>query len=180
MALKFDYNFKSHGINWSSGYIYRFRYNAYRHDPTPTIILMSRTTGIHPNTGHQHRYISGINFTYIPRSHRRLFAMQWKNTMEMSNGNVQFTWNDVKRRYPYLRFGIRRYVLKPVYRIQEPIQVPFDDMEDAIVDTFSKDFSKKVQVDLANKFNRIQKNIKKTNKRTLGGIFGRMFGQRRR
>ncbi len=179
MALKQTYQFKFKNIFWKSGYIYKFRYNAYRHDPTPTIILLYKITGRHPNTGNQWNLIQGINFTYIPRSHRRLMSMQWVNHMESSRGNVQFTWNNVKRQFPYLRFGIRRYMLNPNYRIQEPIEVPFDDMEDAIVDTFSHDFSKKVQVDLANKFNRIQKNIKKTNKRTLGGIFGRMFGQRR-
>jgi len=171
MAIKVDYNFRSHGLRWKSGHIYKFRYNAYRNDPTPTIILMGRYTGTHPNTGHQWRLIQGINFTYIPRSHRRLFAMQWVNTMERTGGDVRFTWNDVKRQFPYLKFGIRRYVLKPSYRIQKPIEIPMEDMEDAIIDTWSKDFSKKIKVDMVQKFKRIQKFTNKNNKRSLFDVF---------
>ncbi len=181
MALKQTYRFKFKNVIWKSGYIYTFRYNSYRSDPTPTIILLQRTTGRHPNTGNQHNYITGINFTYIPRSHRRLFGLQWKNAMERTRGNVQFTWNDVKRQFPYLRFGIRRYLLNPNYRIQKPIEIPLDDMEDAIIDTWSKDYSKKVKVDMVQKFNRIKKFQKAHNKKTkksLRSMFGGFFSRR--
>jgi hypothetical protein len=180
MAIKVDYKFRSHGITWKSGYLYKFRYNAYRNDPTPLVILMGRYLGRHPNTGHQWRLIQCINLNYIPRSHRKLFAMQWKNHMEASN-NVVFTWNKVKRQFPYLRFGIRRYVLKPVYRIQNLIEIPFDDMEDAIIDTWDKDFSKKVKIDMAQKFKRIQKFTKLHKKKVAKGLrsmFGGFFGRR--
>ena len=180
MAIKVDYKFKSHGITWRSGYLYRFRYNAYRNDPEPLIILMGRYLGIHPNTGHQWRLIQAINLNYIPRSHRKLFALQWKNHMEFSNGDVVFTWDKVKRQFPYLRFGIRRYVLRPTYRIQNPIEIPFDDMDDAIIDTWSKDFSKKIKIDMAQKFQRIKKfqklhkkKVKKSLKNMFGGFFSR-------
>jgi hypothetical protein len=58
-------------------------------------------------------------------------------------------------------------MLKPAYRIQNPVEIPMENMEDAIVDTWSKDFSKKVKVDMVQKFRRIQDFQKKHKKRTL-------------
>ncbi len=173
MAIKLVNKFKFKNLTWKSGYVYTFRYNAYRNDPTPTIILMYRVHGINPNTGHMHNYIQGINFTYIPRSHRMLFGMQWQNAMERTRGNATFSWELVKRQFPYLRYGIRRYLLTPNYRIQNPIGIQINDMEDAITDTWSKDFSKKVRVDMVNKYKRIKDNTKKHNKNTISDLFGR-------
>jgi len=72
MALKIDYTFRHAGITFKSGHFYSFRYNAWRNDPKPLIILLYRITGIHPSTGHQWRLIQAINLNYIPRSHRRM------------------------------------------------------------------------------------------------------------
>ena len=173
MAIRLINEFKFKNLTWKSGHVYSFRYNAFRHDPHPTIILMYKVYGDHPNTGHRHNYIQGINFTYIPRSHRMLFGMQWQNAMIRTRGNATFSWDLLKRQFPYLRFGIRRYLLTPSYRIQDPIGIQIDDMEEAITDTWSKDFSKKVKIDMAQKYRRIQKNVKTQNKKTMFNIFGR-------
>ena len=176
MAIRFIDNFKFKNLDWKSGYLYSFRYNAYRNDPEPLAILMGKYTGRHPNTGYQWNLLQMINLNYIPRSHRKIFGMQWQYEMERTNGNPLFTWKSVQRNFPYLRYGIRRYMVKPVYRIQNPIEIPLDQMEEAIISTFDKDFSKKVKLDLVKKFQRIKKNQKKQRKRTLGGLFGSKLG----
>ena len=154
MALKRVYKKRFKGVSMESGHIYSFRYQSWEHDPNPVVILMYAIDGIHPNTGHQHRYFQCVNFTYIPRTIRRQFAQDWKRVFERSNGNVQFTWELVKRRYPYLKNAVRRYFFKPNYYINKLYEVPYDDMEQVIVSTWSKDFSKKVKVSLLGKFRR--------------------------
>lgn len=175
MALQVDLNFRMNGIQWQSGHVYTFRYNAWQHDPEPTIVLMGRYTGIHPNTGHQWRLIQGINLTYIPRSHRRLFAMIWVQEYERAQGNTIFTWQRVKRQFPFLQYGVRRYMFKPSYYIQNPREVPFEDLEQAITDTWSKDFSKKIKIDLMKKFRSIKQNVKRHNKNPFGKFLNKIF-----
>ncbi len=175
MALSFDHRFKMSGIWWTSGHVYTFRYSSWIHDPTPTIVLLHRTRGIHPNTGHQHRYITGINLSYIPRSHRRLFAMVWVEEYERTNGNTRLTWEMVKRQFPFLQYGIRRYLTKPAYYIQNPREIPFEHLEDAIVDTWSKDFSKKLKVDLMKKYRHAKKDVQKHKKNPFGKFLNRIF-----
>lgn len=120
--------------------------------------------GTHPNTGHQWRFLQGINFTYIPRSIRRQFANQWKEVITRTN-NPKFTWEMVKRRYPYLENAVRRYFIKPNYYITDLIEIPFDDMEKVIVSTWSKDFSKKIKISLLSKF----RNIMRRRKQKIAG-----------
>lgn len=175
MALTLDLNFRLNGIQWSSGHVYTFRYNAWQHDPEPTFILMYRIRGIHPNTGHQWRLIQGINLSYIPRSHRRLFAMLWVQEYERTGGNTQFTYKNVQRQYPFMKYGTRRYLTKPSYYIQRPQEVPFEQLEDAIVDTWSKDFSKKVKIDLMKKYRAVKKNVKKHRKNPFGRFLNKIF-----
>ncbi len=175
MALTHDMTFRLNGITWQSGHVYTFRYGPWQHDPNPTLVLLHRTRGTHPNTGHQHRYITGINLSYIPRSHRRLFAMIWVQEYERTNGDTRLTWEMVKRRFPFLKYGIRRYQYKPSYYIQNPVEVPFDQLESAIVDTWSKDFSKKLKIDLMKKYRFAKKNISKHKKNPFGRFLNKIF-----
>jgi len=83
---------------------------------------------------------------------RRSFANEWTRVFQQTNGNVQFTWEIVKRRYPYLKHAVRRYFIKPTYYITKLQEIPFEDMEKVIVSTWSKDFSRKIKVSLLQKF----------------------------
>lgn len=172
MALKVDYTFRSHGLLWRSGYFYTFRYRAWNQDPTPLIILFYRITGINPSTGHQWRLIQGVNMNYIPRTHRRFFIIQWQHNYEVNNGNLKFTYEIMKRRYPYLRFAIRRYMTKPIYYIQHPYEIPVDKVEDAVLSTFDKDYSHKIKLELAKKYKETRSNVRKHNKTVKKGLFG--------
>lgn len=172
MALKVDYTFSHNGLKWRSGHFYSFRYAAWANDPIPLIILFYRITGINPNTGHQWRLIQGVNLNYIPRSHRRLFVNQWMFAYEQSNGDIKFTYNDMKRRYPWLRYGIRRYLTKPNRYIQNPVEIPFDNVEEAVISTYNKDFSRKLKQDLVDKYRRVKDRVEKHNKKTNRGLFG--------
>lgn len=152
MALKINYNKRFKGINWKSGHIYKFKYQAWQNDPEPVIILMYAFSGNHPNTGHEWHFFQGINFTYIPRRDRTRFAEKWMQEWQKSNGNLKFTWGRVEQEFPYLKKAIRRYFYKPNYYIQKPIEVPMEDIDKVVVSTWSKDFSKKLRGNLVKKF----------------------------
>jgi len=169
MAIKRVWKKRFKGVTVKTGHIYTFKYQAWEHDPRPVVIMMYAVDGIHPNTGHQHRYFQAINFTYIPRSIRRQFARDWARTYQRTGGNVKFTWELVKRRYPYLKHAVRRYFFKPNYYINQLIEVPWEDMEKVIVSTWSKDFSKKLRMSLLGKF-----------RRAMRGRFGLAPDRRRR
>ena len=161
------YKKKFRGLLWKSGYIYKFKYKPWENDPEPTIILMYGYEGIHPKSKRQWRFFQAINFTYIPRQDRMRFAKEWRRTIgnHPTPQSLHFTWKTVKRRYPYLQTAIRRYFFDPANRIQDPQEVPFDQMERAIVSTYSKDFSKKVRAALVNKFRQVfsrRKELQKT------------------
>lgn len=172
MALNISYTFKHNGVMWQSGHFYTFRYQAWANDPKPMIILLYRITGVNPSTGHQWRLIQGINLNYIPRTHRRLFVNQWQHHYETNNGNVKLTYNDVKRRYPWLRFGVRRYMTRPTYYIKNPVEIDFDDIEEAVLSTYNKDFSRKVKSELVSKYRRVMDRTKANNQKTRKGLFG--------
>jgi len=154
MAVRRIYKKKFKGVEMKSGRIYTFKYQAWEHDPRPVIILMYALQGNHPRTGHQWRFFQAINFTYIPRSVRAQFARDWSRVYQRTNGNVRFTWETVKRRYPYLKNAVRRYFFKPSYYITDIQEIPWEDMEKVIVSTWSKDFSKKIKMSLLAKFRR--------------------------
>lgn len=147
-------SWRSHGVMWRSGHFYTFRYNAYRTDPFPVIILMYKIQGINPPTGHQFNLIQGINLNYIPRIQRQIFVDLWASEMNKSGGNAEFTWNTVQKRFPYLELAVRRYMIKPSYRIQNPQQIPFDKLEEVVISTWSRDFSNKLKFDLNSKMAR--------------------------
>jgi hypothetical protein len=152
ITRKFKKRFK--GVTVKSGHIYTFGYQAWENDPKPVVIMMYALDGTHPRTKHQWRFFQAVNFTYIPRSMRRTFASEWTRVLERNQGDVRFTWEVVQRRYPYLKGAVRRYFFKPNYFIKDLKEVPFDMMEDVIVSTWSKDFSKKLKVSLLGKFRR--------------------------
>lgn len=151
MALRRAYKKRFKGVNLKSGNFYTFKYQAWEHDPKPTIIFMYAIEGIHPRTGHQWRLIQAINFTYIPRQVRRRFLAAWKKEMERGL-NTRFTYQKLKRRWPYLKIATRRYFLKPTYYIKDLKEIPFDQIDRVVVSTWSKDFSKKVVSTLLSKF----------------------------
>ena len=158
MALKRVLAKKFKGIIVRSGYPYSFHYTSWIHDPNPTVIMLYAIEGIHPRTGHQHRYFQAINFSYIPRTMRRQFTRDWLVYMERFNGNTKLTWQMIIKRYPYLKHAVRRYFFKPVYYITKLQEIPFEDMESVIVSTWSKDFSKKVKSSLIGKFRKVMSN----------------------
>ena len=170
MALRIQYRKKIHGVIMQSGHVYSMKYIPWQHDSNPTIIFMNSFSGTHPNTGRQWRFIQALNFTYVPRSSRRAFANEWTRVFERTNGNVRFTWNILKRRYPYLSHAVRRYFYSPNYYISKLQEIPFENMEQAIISTWSKDFSKKVKVSLLQKFRSAmsgRKDIKRKAKRSM-------------
>ena len=157
MALRRIYKKKFKGVNVQSGHIYKFRYQAWENDPEPTIIFMYFFKGTHENTGREWRFFQAINFTYIPRADRKRFAQKWISTMSKTN-NPKFTWVICKARFPYLQNAVRRYFYDPEYYIKNMKEIPFEDIEKAIVSTYSKDFSKKVKSFLINKFRNVMRN----------------------
>lgn len=170
MALSITYQWRSHNTTWQSGQIYQFHYSAYQHDPRPLIILLYRIKGTHPNTGNAWNLFQAINFNYIPTSHRKLFFMIWSKTLNDHNGDLKFTYQMVKQQFPFLKYGVRRYMLNPVYRITQVQSIPPDQAEEAVVSSFDKDFSKKVKMDLINKYNNIKDSVSIQNKKTETGI----------
>jgi len=144
MPVRRNFAKRFKGTVVKSGYIYTFRYQAWENDPVPTVVMMYALEGMNANTGHQWRFFQALNFSYIPRASRRRFAADWQRILQQTQ-NPRFTWELVKRRYPYLKHAIRRYFFKPTYYISNLNEVPFDNMEQAVISTFSKDFSGKVK-----------------------------------
>lgn len=149
--LKRVYRKRFKGVTLKSGHFYTFKYQAWEHDPKPTIIFMHSIEGIHPRSGHQWRIIQALNFTYIPKTMRIRFLKVWMKELEKP-GNIKFHWQKVQAKYPYLERAIRRYFFKPNYYISNLKEVPFEDIEKVVVSTFSKDFSKKITTALRAKF----------------------------
>jgi len=150
MGLKIRYQKRSHGVTWKSGYVYNFKYTAYENDPSPITIFLNEISGIHQNTGHQHRYIQCINLTYVPRKDRKRFIKTWKDQLQKTK-SVKLTWNKVKSNFPYIQLGIRRYMTKPAYYIRNAREIPIEDWEKEVVGSLIKDFSKTIKRKLASR-----------------------------
>jgi hypothetical protein len=161
MAIRVQYTKRFNGIQWKSGHFYKFKYQAWENDPEPVILLMYSFAGIHPNTGHEWRFIQGINFTYIPRTHRKAFVNRWMMEWEHTNGNFQLTWQRLSNDYPMVKDAVRRYFYKPSYYITKAIEIPMEDIDSVVVGTWSKDFSKKVRTNLVQKMRRVKQNIQR-------------------
>jgi hypothetical protein len=174
MALSINKKIKFKKVWWRTGRFYTFQYRAWEHDPEPVIILMYFFSGRHPNTGRQWRFMQGVNISYIPRANRKAFVSDWKRAWERSNGNFEFTYRLLSRRYPWMKTAIRRYFYSPANYITPPLgnngmyEVPFDAVDDIVVSTFRKDFSKKIKRALANKL--------RTAMEKRGGFLSRAFG----
>lgn len=136
------------GVQFKSGYFYKFKYRAAENDRKPHIIFMYAYEGNHPNTGRQWRFFQAINFTYIPRNVRRRFMKVYLDEREKYEGNLQ--WDHIKRQFPWLKIAIRRYQYSPGYIII-PEEIPFEEAEDVIVSTWMKDFSKQAILKLRSK-----------------------------
>lgn len=156
MGLRRVYKKRFKGVTLKTGHFYRFKYQAWENDPKPTIIFMYSIEGIHPRSGHQWRILQAINFTYIPRAERKRFLKQWMKELDRP-GDVRFTWNKVKSRWPFLKRATRRYFFKPSYYIRSLEEIPFDEVEQAVISTWSKDFSKKITTALLSKFKKALK-----------------------
>ena len=159
------------GTVWfKSGHIYTFKYKNFQFDPEPTVIVLYTIKGIHPNSGHYHHYIQAINFTYIPRGKRREFIYEWKKLLEFYHGDVYFTWDTVKRSYPYMQIAIRRYLLDGNL-INNGKEIPVEDMDKVVVSTWARDYSKQALMALAFKYKKttgLFKSLLK-NKAAFGG-----------
>lgn len=150
MALKIYKRIKFHNETFRSGHMYTFSYAAYENDPTPTILFINAIKGLHPNTGHQWRLIQGINMSYIPRKDRRRFVEIWKREVDKGS-SLDITWKKIKSQYPYIQFGIRRYMLKPTYYIKNLKYVPPDKWEKEIIRSWHKDFSSALKRKIASR-----------------------------
>lgn len=164
MGLKRVYKKRFKGVNLQSGHFYKFKYQAWEHDPKPTVIFMYSIEGINTNTGHQWRIFQCINFTYIPRAQRKRFLKQWMKELEKP-GNIKFTYQKMVAKWPYLKGATRRYFFKPNYYIRNLEEIPFDQVEKAVISTWSKDFSKKITTSLLSKWKKALTKRKKPKKR---------------
>ena len=142
-----------------------FNYQAYENDPQPLIFFINAIKGIHPNTGHQWRLIQGININYIPRKDRKKFVKLWRDTMATSK-SVKFTWLKVKSQFPYIKFGIRRYMLKPNYYMKNLQKIEVKDWDKVVVKHILKDFSGQIKRKIASKMKSFFTRSKKKKRRT--------------
>lgn len=154
MSLKVSTVHKHGRVTFRSGYFYKFAYQGYRNDPTPTVIFLNAIYGIHPTTGHQWRFIQAINLSYIPRKDRQRFVNDWLSYLGKTR-NVGLTWQIVKQKYPYIAFGIRRYFFKPEYYIGRLEEIPLENVQKEVVGTWLKDFSHEIKKKILNVFNRV-------------------------
>lgn len=142
MAIKTFDKVKQGPVWFKSGYVYSFQYANYMFDPEPTVIVVNSVKGVHPTTGHRHNFLQAINFTYIPRSQRRIFIRQWTKNIKQYAGNVTLSWLDIKRMYPFMELAFRRYFLDKGY-IKNVIEIPTEDMENVVVKSWEADYSKR-------------------------------------
>lgn len=178
MALKIEGKFKFKNVIWKSGHLYKFRYSNWYSDPEPLAILLYRFKGYHPKTGRQWRFIQCINLNYVPRHIRRNFAINWINTLERNNGNVLLTWQEIKSKFPGIAKSdaIRRYFYSPNYYITKVQYIPIENMEEAIVSTWHRDFSKKIKMALTRKRKSAEKRRKqRTDDSGIGKILKTIF-----
>lgn len=150
MPLKSYNRIKHHNVTLKSGNMYNFKYAAYENDPTPTILFINAIKGLHPNTGHQWRLIQGINMSYIPRKDRKRFIEVWKNEMKKGS-SMDITWKKIKSKYPYIQYGIRRYMLKPTYYMRNLRWISPEDWEKEVIKSWHKDFSSSLKRAIASK-----------------------------
>lgn len=180
MALKISKRFKFQKIWWKSGHFYTFRYSNYYEDPEPVIVLLYKFSGTHPSTGRQWRFIQCINLNYVPRDIRKKFVLTWKDELIRRNGNVSLTWENIKTRFPGIANSnaIRRYFYSPSYYIQKPKYIELDNVEDVVISSWHKDFSKKLKRAAIRKVKSARKLVKKRG--GVSSILSSLFGGKRK
>lgn len=154
MALKIYKKIKHNNVRWIEGYCYEFRYTAYENDFQPLCFFINAIKGIHSNSGHQWRLIQCININYIPRRDRKRFVKRWQEELEKGK-NVEFTWQRIKSEFPYIKYGIRRYLLKPNYYIRNIRYIPPENIDEEVVKTWHKDFSKTIERKIASRLKKM-------------------------
>jgi hypothetical protein len=179
MALVVEYKKKLHGVTLKSGWVYTFKYTAWRNDPKPTAIFLYAFRGTHPKTGREWRFLQCINLAYLPRSMRKAFITEWAQVLRKMNGNVKLTWNIVEQRYGWIKFATRRYFYTPSYYISDIEELPLSDLESIVTGTWAKDYSKKLRIALMQKFSSAwkQRNITKKKAKKVGKEYG-FFGKK--
>lgn len=159
MAIKEFRSYKHGKVTFKQGYFYSFKYRGYGEDPNPLIIFINGYYGINDSTGHQWRFIQGININYIPRKDRKRFVNNWIKEMNKSKGDLNFTWKRVKKDFPYLQGSIRRYFIKPKYYISNITEIKTEEqIRKEVIGSWHKDYSGKLKRVIAKK---------------LKGVFGR-------
>jgi hypothetical protein len=169
------------GTVWiRSGHIYQFRYKNFQNDPEPVVIALYAIKGVHPNSGHKWNLYQCINFTYIPRSYRKQFVSVWKPLLERNKGNSILTWDMVVKRYPYLQIAIRRYILDEQL-ITQLKEIPLEDIDQVVVSTWAKDYSKQVLMSMISKFKKVKSVVRRASPFSGKSMFGRkgLFGGKR-
>ena len=141
MAIKRIYKKRFKGIGLITGNFYQFKYLAWQHDPKPLIIFMYTLEGIHPRSGHQWRFVQGLNLSYLPKNMRSRFVKTWSAQI-LRTGNTRFTWQLVEKRFPKIKYAVRRYFIKPNYYITKLNHIPFEDIQDVTQTIRKKDFSR--------------------------------------
>jgi hypothetical protein len=145
MALtrKWLINDNAHRVTWQSGAVYNFAYQNWQNDPTPMIVFINGVFGVNPSSGHRWNLIQGINFSYIDRSLRKMFAEEWMKILKKERINAQFSWQRIMVNWPFLHDAIRRYLLLPEYLISNVVRVYPKDIKDALIGSWSKEFTLK-------------------------------------
>lgn len=137
------------GMVWfKSGHFYNFHYTQYKNDPIPTGVMLNWVHGTHPNTGHVHNYIQMINLSYIPRNYRKKFVDTWLPLLEQNGGNIRLTWQKVVSRWPFMKFAIRRYIVKKNF-IRYAREIQYKDVEREVISTWMRDYSMAAMKQLA-------------------------------
>lgn len=143
-GLTVKYRTRGVGTVWfKTGHVYTFRYLNYQNDPKPLIICINSVYGIYPRTKHKHNYVQGINFSYIPRNKRKDFIRVWLKMWDTTHGHAILSWKMIRKRFPYLQTAIRRYLLTGGM-IRELKEIPYEEVEGAVIGSMVKDFSKRI------------------------------------
>lgn len=162
MSLILHENFNFHGVNLKSGGIYRFNYANFLNDPEPLILNLHVITGTHPTSGRQWNLIQAINLNYIPRKDRIVFSKDWRIAWEYSK-NISLTWQHIKRHYPYIEFGVRRYLIRPDYIISNLKDIKKEDFDGVIAKSMFKDYSDYIKRQIIAKWRKVRGSGRKVN-----------------
>ena len=158
MALRVHFKANFQGITLQSGQIYSFAYTGFQHDPAPTIIFLYWMSGTHPNTGHQWRFFQAINLNYLSRTYRINFVKNWVQTLYTTR-NLKMTWNKLSRMFPDMKFATRRYFYKPTRYVQSLRAVPLERVEEEVVGSLYKDYSRQARIAFWTQTRKIQSTL---------------------